>query len=157
MSVLAAGVGRVRRRSRWPSRVARTPWLAIALGATVFQAATGLWAAAVAGRLGLALLHDDLLVFLGLIVAPLLLLAVAAAVTVALSLGVTAWKLADADESARVDLAVAGTAGVLLGGTLASIGAAMPALVLAVPAAVVLVVVFVPDAWRSEAEGYLAR
>lgn len=157
MSVLAAGVGRVRRRSRWPSRVERTPWLAIALGATVFQAATGLWGAVVAGRLGLALLHDDLLVFLGLIVAPLLVLAVAGALTAALSLGVTAWKLADADESARVDLAVAGTAGILLGGLVASAGSAMLALAFAVPAALVLVVVLVSDAWRPETGSYLAR
>ena len=157
MSVLASGIGRVRQRSRHPARVERTPWLAIALGATVVQVFTALWAAFAVGRLAFLLLGDDLLVFLALIIAPMLLLAAALALASALSLGVTARKLVDADAGARTDLAVAGTVGLLAGGCVASVGLVTLAIVLAAPAAIALVVVFVPDAWRSEDGGYFAR
>jgi hypothetical protein len=150
VAALAGGARRARRRPAG-QRVVPTRWLLVAGAAVAVQMLTLCGLAAGVAWLAVAALRDELFVYLSVIVAPIFLGAVFLMLGGALFLAGSIRRLAVADGAARVDVAVAGCFGCLAAVGASSIGATVPALVFAVPAAVLMVLACAPDVWRPAA------
>jgi hypothetical protein len=102
-----------------------------------------------AARFAFTFLEDDFLMFLGLILLPFAIAAAVMAIAFAVWMFIVAWRVANADAAMRWYLALVGFLAAFIGVFIASVGFALAGIAVLVPAAVLLVVPWIPDAWRA--------
>lgn len=145
-ALVAGGFRLARREPRPVERVAPSPWLIVAMAVVLAQGVLVGAATAVFARGVFTLANDDMLFFLGLILLPIAIAGIAAAVAVLGWMVALLRKLDRRDMSARIELGVLGAGAVFVSVPLFQV--TVVAVVVALLGGADVAIAVAPAAWR---------